>query len=191
VIDLRRPCTRYRPVLVDFVDRGELGPRTGAALAHLDRCSRCTEAIESTMLTITALRRLGDEASRAQPRADSWPRLQARLASQRTARPSLVYPMARAVLTIGLAGLLVSPIRLTETAGREISAATDPAASATASRFLTTASPTIRRITEASGPRDSAATREHSAPRMNPDGNAEAGKELPSAPSSGRHSRAR
>ena len=181
MIDLRRSCTRYRPVLVDFVDRGELGPRTSAALAHLDRCDRCTEAIESTMLTITVLRRLGEEASRAQPRADAWPRLQARLAIQPAQRASLVYPMARAVLTIGLAGLLVTPIRLAETVSREIPAETQAAPTAA---FVTTASPTTRRIAEATGP-DLIRNRGRDGPRVSPDGNAAARKERPSAPSAG------
>jgi len=186
---LRRPCTRYRPVLVDFVDRGELGPTTGAALAHLERCGRCTEAIESTMLTITALRRLGDEASVVQPRADAWPRLRARLLGQTRPRPSLVYPMARAVLTIGLAGLLISPIRIAQTTTRELPPVEEATPTATATSLVTTASSittsTNRRITEASGPMDMGETHQHSSPRVTPDGNAEARKELPSAPSSG------
>jgi hypothetical protein len=79
VIDLTRGCTRYRPVLIDFIDRREVGTDTRAALAHLDRCTRCTEVIESTMLTITALRRLGDETATAEPAADAWPRLRVRV----------------------------------------------------------------------------------------------------------------
>jgi hypothetical protein len=183
-MDFRRPCARYRPVLIDFVDRGELGPATGAALQHLDRCGRCGEAIESTMLTITALRRLGDEARLVQPEADAWPRLRTRLLGQGRRRPSLVYPMARAVLTIGLAGLLVSPIRLAETATRETPPASDAGPDASAALFTTSTTPN-RRITEASGPSDMGETQQRSAPRMTPDGNAEARKELPSAPSSG------
>jgi hypothetical protein len=172
-------------VLVDFVDRGELGPATGAALAHLDRCGRCTEAIEATMLTITALRRLGDEASRVQPAADAWPRLLARIANQPAPRNSLVYPMARAVLTIGLAGLLLTPIHLTETATREVPAATLAAPTASAARLVSTTAFTNRRIAEATGPNDRGASHEQSALRMNPDVNDEAGKELASVPSSG------
>jgi hypothetical protein len=185
VIDLRRSCTRFRPVLVDFVDRGEIGPATGAALAHLDRCGRCTDAIESTMLTITALRRLGEEAAWAQPRADAWPRLHARISAQPVARPTLVYPMARVVLTIGLAGLLLTPIRLAETPRREVPAASAATASATTTQFVTTTSSTNRRIAEAPGPKDTVVIFEQAAHRMNPDGNAESGKELPSVPSSG------
>jgi hypothetical protein len=172
-------------VLVDFVDRGELGPATGAALAHLDRCGRCTEAIESTMLTITALRRLGEEAGRVQPAADAWPRLRARIAIQPAARSSLVYPMARAVLTIGLAGLLLTPIHLTGTATREVPDATFAGPTASAARLVSTTSFSNRRIADAPGPNDTGASHELSALRMNPDVNDEAGKELASVPSSG------
>ncbi len=77
MIDLGGSCNRHRPLLVDFVDRGEVQPGTSAALAHLDRCARCLAAIESTMLTITALRRLGDAAIEAEPRSDAWPQLDA------------------------------------------------------------------------------------------------------------------
>ena len=80
MIELGRGCTRHRPLLIDFVDRGEVRAGTSAALAHLDRCTRCTEVVESTMLTITALRRMGDEAAEVEPRADAWPRLPVRLA---------------------------------------------------------------------------------------------------------------
>ena len=61
MIELRGACARHRPALLDFVDRGEIASGTAGALAHLDRCDRCTDELESTVLTITALRRLGDD----------------------------------------------------------------------------------------------------------------------------------
>jgi len=79
VIELRGACERHRPALIDFVDRGDIAPGTAKALAHLDRCSRCTEDLESTLLAITALRRIGDDLARVEPSADAWPRLRARL----------------------------------------------------------------------------------------------------------------
>jgi hypothetical protein len=60
-----RACRRLLPVLVDFVDRGEIGAETASAFAHLDRCDRCRDQLETTALAITALRRLGDQLSRA------------------------------------------------------------------------------------------------------------------------------
>ena len=54
-------CRRHRPVLVDFVDRRERGPRTPAALEHLARCERCEEEMADYALTIVALRRAGRE----------------------------------------------------------------------------------------------------------------------------------
>ncbi len=110
MIDLGRSCIRYRPLLVDFVDRGEMTEATGAALAHLDRCSRCTEAIESTMLTIVALRRLGDEALTAEPAADAWPRLRVRITGWRR-RPAFMSPVAGMAMSVAMVALLAMPFR--------------------------------------------------------------------------------
>jgi hypothetical protein len=111
VIDLTRSCSRYRPILVDFVDRGEVRAETGAALAHLDRCTRCTEIIEGTMLTITALRRIGDEAAAAEPAADAWPRLRIRIQGWRR-RPAVMSPLAGVAMSFAIVAVLVLPVRL-------------------------------------------------------------------------------
>jgi hypothetical protein len=100
VIDLTRSCSRYRLTLIDFIDHGEVRPETADALAHLDRCTRCTEVVESTILTITALRRMGDEASTLEPPPDSWPRLRVRIQGWHR-RPAVMSP---------LAGTLIGPV---------------------------------------------------------------------------------
>jgi anti-sigma factor RsiW len=111
VIDLRGSCNRHRPLLVDFVDRGEVQPGTSAALAHLDRCARCLAAIESTMLTITALRRLGDAAIDAEPRPDAWPRLRARIDGLRPRRPKVMSPLAGIAMSFAIVAVIVVPFR--------------------------------------------------------------------------------
>jgi hypothetical protein len=128
VIDLGGGCRRHRPALVDFVDRGEIRPETAPALAHLDRCDRCTTELESTVLTITALRRLGDESSRVEPAGDAWPRLRARLDRWRPSRwAPLMSPTAGLVMSLGLVAVLVAPIRIDGSGQRraEVDAATD------------------------------------------------------------------
>jgi hypothetical protein len=112
VIDLARSCNRHRPLLVDFVDRGEVRAGTAAALAHLERCDHCTEAIESTMLTITALRRLGDATVRVEPRDDAWPRLRARLQSSRPRRLAVMSPLAGVAMSVALVAVMIVPFRL-------------------------------------------------------------------------------
>jgi hypothetical protein len=112
VIDLARSCSRHRPLLVDFVDRGEVRAGTAAALAHLERCDGCTEAIESTMLTITALRRLGDSTVRVEPRDDAWPRLRARLQSPRPRRLAVMSPLAGVAMSFALVAVMIVPFRL-------------------------------------------------------------------------------
>jgi len=112
VIDLARSCERYRPLLVDFVDRGEIRPETSAALGHLDRCDRCTDAIESTMLTITALRRLGAAAIEVEPQPDAWPRLRARLERRQTRRPTVMSPLAGVAMSFAIVAVIVVPFRL-------------------------------------------------------------------------------
>lgn len=131
MIDLGRGCARFRPLLVDFVDRGEVSPATGAALAHLDRCARCTEAIESTMLTITALRRIGDDAesAAAEPAIDAWPRLRVRIERLRR-RPVVMSPLTGIAMSFALVAVLVLPVRLGGTllGPVDTSRPTDPAA---------------------------------------------------------------
>jgi anti-sigma factor RsiW len=111
VIDLGGSCNRHRPLLVDFVDHGEVRPGTAAALAHLDRCARCLAAIESTMLTITALRRLGDAAIEAEPRPDAWPRLRTRIEGLRPRRPAVMSPLAGLALSFAIVAVVVVPFR--------------------------------------------------------------------------------
>jgi hypothetical protein len=111
VIDLSRGCGRHRPVLIDFVDHGEVRPETAAALAHLDQCTRCTEVVESTMLTITALKRMGDEAATVEPDEDAWPRLQIRIQTW-PRRPAVMSPLAGIAMSFAIVALLVLPVRL-------------------------------------------------------------------------------
>lgn len=122
MIDLGRSCARHRPLLVDFVDRGEVRAGTGDALAHLDRCARCTDAIESTMLTIIALRRLGSEAAALEPRPDAWPRLRFRIETWRR-RPAVMSPLAGIAMSFALVAVLVMPVRLDGFAGSSMSPA--------------------------------------------------------------------
>src|ERR1044071_7765339 len=105
-------CRRHRAALLDFVDHGQIGPSTAEALAHLEGCDPCTEMLDSTVLTIAALRRLGREAARVEPPADSWPRLPARLGTLRQSRISIVSPLGGMVMTVALAALLVAPLPL-------------------------------------------------------------------------------
>jgi hypothetical protein len=111
VIDFGRACARHRPVLVDFVDRAEVRPETAAALRHLDECARCTDAVESTLLAITALRRLADDVELAEPRTDAWPRLRARITGLRR-RPAVMSPLAGVAMSFAIVGVLVLPFRL-------------------------------------------------------------------------------
>jgi hypothetical protein len=111
VIVFAGSCTRHRRLLVDFVDRGEIQPGTSAALAHLDRCSRCLAAIEATMLTITALRRLGDAATGIEPRPDAWPRLRARVEALRPRQPRFMSPVAGIAMSFAIVVVIVVPLR--------------------------------------------------------------------------------
>lgn len=113
MIELSRSCGRYRPLLIAFVDRGEVRAETSAALAHLDACSRCTEIVESTMLTITALRRMGDEAAAVEPAADAWPRLRVRIRGWRR-RPVTMSPLAGVAMSFAIVAVLVLPAGIGE-----------------------------------------------------------------------------
>jgi anti-sigma factor RsiW len=170
VIELGRGCTRYRPLLIDFVDRGEVRAETSAALAHLDRCSRCIEAVEATMLTITALRRMGDEAADEAPDADAWPRLKVRI-QRWPRRPKVMSPIAGIAMSFAIVAVLVLPVPL---GGTLIGPVTTPApAAAPATHDLRIEAAYIASIRQASlsGSSDLAAnvTASGSYPRIYPD----------------------
>lgn len=112
MIQFRGACARHRPALLDFVDHAEIGPATGPALTHLDRCPRCTADLEAIVLTITALRRMGDDAGRVEPAADAWPRLRDRLTRWRPARWKVMSPIAGMAMSLALVAVLVVPLRL-------------------------------------------------------------------------------
>ena len=113
MIDLGRTCGRHRAALLDFVDRGEVtDPATNLALAHLDRCDRCVAELETTVLAITALRRLGEDASRVEPAADAWPRLRARLDRWRPVRWAVMSPTTGMVMSVALVAVLIAPLRI-------------------------------------------------------------------------------
>src|SRR5258708_13859779 len=122
-MDADRVCRRHGAALLDFVDHGEIGPGTGAAFQHLDRCTRCTAMLDSTVLTVAALRRLGDQVARVEPRTDTWPGLRARLPIWRPSRVSLVSPLAAMVMTVAFCSLLVGPINLGATPTSDAAAA--------------------------------------------------------------------
>jgi hypothetical protein len=111
VIDFSGRCRRYRPALLDFVDRGEITPDTGPALAHLERCQPCTDQLETTVMAITALRRIGEDAARAEPPADAWPRLRARLDRWRPLRWAIMSPTTGTAMSLAIVALLVVPLR--------------------------------------------------------------------------------
>lgn len=112
MIDFSGGCRRHRPALLDFVDRGEITPATSPALAHLDRCQPCTDQLETTVMAITALRRIGDEAAREEPLADAWPRLRARLDRWRPLRWAIMSPTAGTVMSLAIVAVLVVPLRI-------------------------------------------------------------------------------
>jgi hypothetical protein len=111
VIQFSVACARHRSALVDFVDHAEIRPATSAALAHLDRCTRCTADLEALVQTITALRRLGDEAGRVEPEADAWPRLRDRLTRWRPSSWRIMTPLAGSAMSLALVALLIVPLR--------------------------------------------------------------------------------
>jgi hypothetical protein len=110
VIDLGRACNRHRDALLEFFDSGRIESGTGLALAHLDRCRRCTAELETTVLAITALRRWSDEIALAEPRADAWPRLRARIDRWRPIRSVLMSPLSGMAMSLAIVVGLVVPL---------------------------------------------------------------------------------
>jgi hypothetical protein len=192
VIDLSRGCSRHRPVLIDFVDRGEVRAETGAALAHLDRCTRCTEVVESTMLTITALRRMGEEAAAEEPAPDAWPRLRIRIQGWRR-RPATMSPLAGIAMSFAIVAVLLLPVRLGGTLIGPVATPTTDGASETAivDRQIEDAYlASIRQRAVPGEPADDAAGWIGTDPRIRPDNYNPTRKEVSPAEPTGRPPRA-
>jgi hypothetical protein len=92
-------CASHREAIIAFASLREGGPAVRRALDHVDRCRDCEAELGATTLVVQALRRLCDEATLAQPAADSWERLRGRLVAT-PRRPSL--------LVSGIPGLLLA-----------------------------------------------------------------------------------
>ncbi len=121
---LLSPCRRHRAALVDFVDRGELEPRTQAALAHLEICRTCELEMERTALAITALRRLGLEAASAEPSPDAWPRLRARVGGPSTGVMRWGGGLGATVVGAALVAAIGLPMVLRQAGGLSVSPST-------------------------------------------------------------------
>ncbi len=184
MIDLGRGCSRHRPVLIDFVDRGEVHAETEAALAHLDDCARCTAAIESTILTVTALRRMGDEAASLEPSADAWLRLRDRVRVARPSRIGLISPLTGMVMTTFVAALFLAPFRLDPNSGSDSYQPSETADFGNATEDVHTNS--VRRGVDLPNSRSVTAPSGVQAKVIYPDGNRPPQKEVPEARSSTR-----
>jgi hypothetical protein len=139
---LRGACRRYRPVLVDLVDRGERGPGTDAALEHLVVCGACEREVTEVALTVAALRRAG-----ATWRAIPVPAM-ARPALPRSRRPWAWRAQLGGLITsAGIAALLVAPqVGLLPAAplpGSDAATSRPPAASWYAAESRIAASPDV------------------------------------------------
>jgi hypothetical protein len=186
MIDRDLRCRRYRASLVDFADHGEIGPLTADALGHLDRCGSCTGMLESAVLTIAALRRLGDDVAHAEPRADGWPRLRARLEAWRPVRLALLSPLAGMAMALGLAIGLVAPLHVGPNpwgSALEAGGSADPGATASALVYSSAARRTadVNESPGSSRPRVTVQTKS-----TYPDGTRPVHEEVPSAHSTPR-----
>jgi hypothetical protein len=118
---LLSPCRRHRAALIDFVDRGEIEPRTRAALAHMEICRACELEIERTALAITALRRLGLDAASAEPSPDAWPRLRARVTGPSTGVMRWGGGLGATVVGAALVAAIGLPLVLRQAGGLSVS----------------------------------------------------------------------
>lgn len=101
-------CHRHADDLLGFADHRDISAVDAAALAHLDACPDCRLEVEQAALAAVALRRLGAAAAGAEPSADVWPRLQARLA-RRPARWRWRAPLAGLLVSAGFVAVVLAP----------------------------------------------------------------------------------
>jgi hypothetical protein len=105
----RRDCRAHREALLDFASHRAAGPDVRRALDHVDRCRVCEDELATTALVLHALRRLHEETRRAEPAADGWTRLRARIADHRREPSRLLSGLPGIVAAAGLCAALVGP----------------------------------------------------------------------------------
>jgi hypothetical protein len=105
----RRGCAGHRAALVEFAAHRAGGPDVRRALDHVDRCRACEAELAATTLVLHALRRLHEDTRRAEPAADGWARLRARLATTRREPSRLLSGLPGIIAAAGLCAALVGP----------------------------------------------------------------------------------
>ena len=105
----RAECDRHAPALLELVEQGIGGPEVERALDHVAVCAECRGLVESSVLVIAGLRRMGASArtGAAQRGQDRWPELRRAILADSVRAE---HPAARPRLSLGgLAGALVAP----------------------------------------------------------------------------------
>ncbi len=185
-------CSRYRTVLLDFVDRrdaragrdpADRSPATLDALDHLDRCPRCSAELPDVALAITGLRRIRDQVATAEPSADAWPRLLARVSRPNPAPWRWPATLGGLVASTMLVAVLVAPVAMDVSHKSEVVTSVPPVSAPFSKAELDYLS-AARQIRS---PQDSddASDRE-SVPRLYPDGIRPTEKEVNSTNPTGR-----
>jgi len=119
-------CRAHRDVLLDFAD-GRVGtPRTSAALAHLDGCRACEDELSRVMLAIIGLRRIREEVASAEPSADAWTHLRARIQRRRTIPWLIRSPLPGLAMALSIVAAVVGPSTLFQTGPERRSDAAPP-----------------------------------------------------------------
>jgi len=109
----RAPCADHRAALYAYVDRCEIGPPTGQALAHLDRCRACELEVSEAAQVVVALGRLRRELEVVEPPSDAWPLLR-----ERVARSGDPWRWRASLGSLATSAMLVAVLVLPVTIGR-------------------------------------------------------------------------
>lgn len=105
----RGGCPEHRFALVEFAARRASGPGVTRALDHVEGCRACEDALAATTLVLHGLRRLHEETARAEPSADGWARLRARLAARRREPSRLLSGLPGILVAAGLCAAVAGP----------------------------------------------------------------------------------
>lgn len=107
---LRRDrCATHQGALLEFAARRAGGPEVRHALDHVERCDRCSRDLAATTLILHALRRLHDETLLAEPAADGWDRLRARLQARRRPPSRVISGLPGIVAGLAICAALAGP----------------------------------------------------------------------------------
>jgi hypothetical protein len=103
-------CRRHVVGLTALAARREPIPHRTALFAHLERCDACAEQLQELMLTVIALRRIGEVPGAAGLAPSAWPRLRQRIERSRAGAAAIAWRWRTTLAGLATGAMVVAAL---------------------------------------------------------------------------------